>query len=57
MPRCEICGEKLHFVVGKGWVHPDGSSIKQKSDPKRPGKFLEDHYALPEYESKKKKRR
>ena len=52
---CLHCGEPLHFDRGKGWLHPDGSLIKQrlKITERGPGgdkgTLVDDHVALPDY--------
>lgn len=45
--KCLWCGEQLHYVLGRGWLHPDGQLYKQKYDPKS-GQMVDDHCALPD---------
>ena len=61
---CVWCGEKLHFVQGKGWLHEDGGILVMKcklcgwkgSPDPLPTKcpkcgslgLRDDHYAIPD---------
>lgn len=42
---CFTCGDPLHFVRGKGWVHPDGELVRVRTG--RGGVQRDDHAAEP----------
>jgi len=44
--KCLWCGEELLYMIGRGWLHPDGQLYKQKYDPES-GRMVDDHCALP----------